>query len=517
MEQAHQLQLPLSDTDDDDLSTKEVDGEVGDNLIPNAQEVAATRAGGEAENENETEQTTATQTEYAKQNMSLKSLVVLCSGLKDQDGSPLMDINLPPWNRIARKNIKPNQAELRYEINRRFTQFGCTGPKPKPKHWRNEQILGWLEEHPISDPADVCFLKETMEKQRQLQIQSFDARQQEQEALELNWTGIYPFLRLTHCVIENTIKQAYLHRYDIDSSRTTVDNRNSDTARNKTVWEMIAELWNNPDFAPETSVLVVHPDFYESHKIEHELVRGMSIATAKKVKEKLASMNVALCRIISNWEQSGQGDGGFINEGEEDDENSRDPLSKTFGSLFERTELALSSRANFCQMRQSYLLYHWEMMDTHDLLRSSLQKINERTASVDGSTVPSVIQTTSSRSSFQRQQRMGKEQPNSMDRLSTSIETLGTQYNHIAVLETRHKEKERLLHTLEAKRDEKRKYRRLEAETRFSDQPNMQLANFYGSEAEAIQQEADNIEEELKKIESTFNTPQRNNRTPSSF
>ena len=40
----------------------------------------------------------------------------------------------------------------------------------------------------------------------------------------------------------------------------------------------------------------------------------MQPATPEKVEDKWNSMNLALKHVIQNWERSGQGSGGFINE-----------------------------------------------------------------------------------------------------------------------------------------------------------------------------------------------------------
>jgi len=130
----------------------------------------------------------------------------------------------------------------------------------------------------------------------------------------------------------------------------------------------------------------------------------MQSATPEKVEEKWNSMNIALKRIIQNWERSGQGFGGFINEedvcevdeegdsDDEDDDSSNGGKKASFGSLTERPPQSLELRRNFVDGRSTYLLYLWDMLCEHDLFQSSMQQLKEGIGSGNGNTeVPSVI------------------------------------------------------------------------------------------------------------------------------
>jgi hypothetical protein len=93
-----------------------------------------------------------------------------------------------------------------------------------------------------------------------------------------------------------------------------------------------------------------------------------------------------LLRVISNWEMSGQGDGGRENkDGSTVDENSSSmsidiedelPPTSMGGNLCNRPPRALDNRAALLNGRPSYLLYFWEVADTHQLLASSLQRLS---------------------------------------------------------------------------------------------------------------------------------------------
>ena len=92
-------------------------------------------------------------------------------------------------------------------------------------------------------------------------------------------------------------------------------------------------------------------------------------------------MVLQLNRMISNWERSGQGDGGYTGC-EEDDEVGEGVHSHG----------ALDQRKNFVIGTNTYHLYLWEMLEKHDLFGSSIQCLNASVSSGNGNAgVPSLI------------------------------------------------------------------------------------------------------------------------------
>jgi hypothetical protein len=99
----------------------------------------------------------------------------------------------------------------------------------------------------------------------------------------------------------------------------------------------------------------------------------MQKATLEKVEEKGQSMILQLKCIIRDWERSGQGDGGVVNE--------PDTAAK-----------ALDDRKIFIYGNSTYLLYPWEILVTHGLLGSSMQHLNSSHSARNGANgVPSVF------------------------------------------------------------------------------------------------------------------------------
>jgi hypothetical protein len=104
------------------------------------------------------------------------------------------------------------------------------------------------------------------------------------------------------------------------------------------------------------------------------------------VEDKWNTINLALKRAITDWERSGQGDGGTINEDDEDDNNSRDTDAEAngdgnnndeieFGNLRGRSQRSLDVRRNFFDNRPSYLLYLWDILEEHNLVQTSMQQL----------------------------------------------------------------------------------------------------------------------------------------------
>jgi hypothetical protein len=68
-------------------------------------------------------------------NHSMRTLVVLCRGILNDDGSQILDIMMDPWRLLPLNTIKPKSEEYKVEIKRRWEQFNSEGvkeKKPKP-------------------------------------------------------------------------------------------------------------------------------------------------------------------------------------------------------------------------------------------------------------------------------------------------------------------------------------------------------------------------------------------------
>lgn len=84
-----------------------------------------------------------------------------------------------------------------------------------------------------------------------------------------------------------------------------------------------------------------------------------------------------LKRGIANWERSGQGDGGYLKEEDEEEDVQGGRKEHTcFWDPRQCTQRALDSRVAFFMHKESYLLYLWEVLENNGLLVSSMQRLN---------------------------------------------------------------------------------------------------------------------------------------------
>ncbi len=398
---------------------------------------------------------------YIDKNQCMKSLVVMCRGLLDEDGKQLLDPTSDPWKFFKpAATVKPLADDYKQEIERRWNHYikdspsGSVASAPRPKAWPMNRTLKYLDDNPIPAQDDVAFLKETVLLRRLQAYKTFDYQRAEKEKLEKGWTGKYPFLRLIHCIIDDDeIKRAFLHRNDVDSTRMTVENRNSVARRQKTVWELVSEKWNDPLFAPETEELPnTHHDFFDSEIIDHSLVSEMVAATPEKCSGKFNSMMVELSRVINNWEASGQGEGGVARVDGSVDED--EPIQQK-GSLKDRPRAALDRRASFVDDSQTYILYLWSVLDKYDLLGTSLQQLdNDVAAGNGGRGVPSVIHKSGDSVGAASDMHTFMTKQEEMSRmLVESLQQLGDKAITAAQLEVEEREKARMQEREDRERD----------------------------------------------------------------
>ena len=192
---------------------------------------------------------------------------------------------------------------------------------PRPSKWTTSRAREWLLQHPITGEEDIVFIKRTIAERANSAEDAARERAQEESALAANgsnWIGKYPMLRLIHALIDHDeIKRAFHTRHDLPSGRMQVENRNTEEVRRSSVWQLMADKWNDPLFLPVTAALPdVHSEFARPIPLAFDTVSHMQPATAERVEERWQSMNLQLNRIISKWERSGQGDGGFMEHGD---------------------------------------------------------------------------------------------------------------------------------------------------------------------------------------------------------
>ena len=201
---------------------------------------------------------------YQKNGCCLKVLVAMCHGAL-VGNKPLIDMLESPWITFPVSQICPNREIYAKEIERHSEQQShASGDAasikagPRPKAWALAKIQEWLKQHPIVDPHELAFLRTTVEERKKI---ADEARKEEaDENAQLgsgNWNSTACF-RLIHTLIDfDDIKQQFLKRMNLPPGRSSVENR--EQLRASSVWQKMADKWNDKSFAPET---VAMPDVY---------------------------------------------------------------------------------------------------------------------------------------------------------------------------------------------------------------------------------------------------------------
>lgn len=433
---------------------------------------------------------------YEASGRSRLCLATLCIGLKKSDGNDLISLDEAPWNAEAKSTIKPKAKDLKLEVIRRSILQNVS-PKPRPNAWSVRELNDWLMQHSVQPAPDVAFLMQEAERVTTMMV----AAQREQHAENAllaqgaDWRGNIPYLRLIHCLEVDVIKSAYLRRHD-PWTRQQLDARQSES-RPPTVFEQIADCFNDEEFNPCTSISDVHFDYSSSIQLDFESVRCFQPATAKKVEDKLAQLRASLTRIISKWEKSGQGDCGHHGSDveDEDDGGHRDTVtegSPRFGSLQDRPQFALDTRSSFLQGKPSYLLYFWEFAEKNGLLSSTLQKIAEEISASDGSaSVPSIVSP---------QPRLTRKRDSNEADLAASIMEASRVQLLVSSKEV-HATKELHMETRLAQlRDKKRTIRKEACEMMVSEHRSEMMIKFFQDEIKDIDDEIKEMQERMGQL-----------------
>jgi hypothetical protein len=299
--------------------------------------------------------------------------------------------------------------------------------------------------------------------------------------------------------------------------------------RPQTVFELVSDMWNSPDFNPVAPASECHSDFQSAIMCSYEQVEGLCPATPQRIEDVFTSMRSDLLRIITRWEQSGQGEGGMDAEdelqyipddettpiGDHDQDSVAQEAQDCIGSLEGRPARALQSRASFLNGRPPYLLYFWEVADKHQLLQSSLQRLSTTIGASDASCAPSTSADSMTGSSQARKRRQDASDEASMLPLVQSIRELAECQRQLVLdrsEERRHEQdlgqqreasratelsRERKFRRRAELSDLARKYRKLNAELDPTNENSARLSEFYISEGRLIDDEMRDLDNSM--------------------
>ena len=430
---------------------------------------------------------------YVSHGNDKRKLIVMTIGLETE-----IDADSSPWNSIPRREIKPRKKDFQDEVKRRGT---TSLPPPRPNNWDVNQCITWLKENPLSGDDDLLFLRQESERVCQaLRRAETETAMNNELTRTGQWRGPTPIIRLAHCVVHDEVKPHYIRRNQA-MTRRQLDDRNS-ADRPLTAYEIIANKWNDDSFNPSSSILEVHPDFAHPIDITHAAVANLADATASKVEDLLTQIRTSLIRVVSDWEKSGQGEGGVqdLDQLVDDVEAGQhhvpaalyDVNDVEFGSLQNRSRPALSRRHNFLRGKPSYLLYFWELMDRHQLLQTTMQRLDTTNSAGDANSVRSL------RTSGSKRTRQSDDDVVALESVSSALFSVAREQqqdrksrDHALAVNS----KEKVRAHINSLRDSMRDYRRYQAEAQFKGQHD--LVGFYNGELDGMKEDIHQLEDEL--------------------
>ena len=161
------------------------------------------------------------------------------------------------------------------EARRRHKEHNASSEGKPNSHAKLSVLTEYLEKNPIKEDVELLYLKNAMAKFGQ-NVQRFVATAN--NGLNANtslWRGFIPFLRLYHAII--TLRDQFVLRDN------TLTRRELDDSNRQTFWDALAALFNNVDFKPvSTALMMVHDDFLLQHDLSIDK-NAMPVPTTSKL------------------------------------------------------------------------------------------------------------------------------------------------------------------------------------------------------------------------------------------
>jgi hypothetical protein len=278
-----------------------------------------------------------------------KALMAMAIGttVSDSDATLIFDADSEPFASSKTKSQwRPSQSVLRKEINRRAQYLMHAGERtPKCDGWNTKKQYQWLSEHPHTDKDEINWIRNKVSHYKNLMVQSALEKQASMVAAEgppqPKFNKNEAWMRLTMALMSH--RQAFLER-DCCLSRGEIEaNRGTDPP--KTVYQLAAETFNDPDYEPTTPNYVLYSSELYSRKLDYSPYVG-TVLTADKVKQLFWQITSQLKVIYTNYQKSGNGDGQHA--GEDDEGNNY---------------VDGSDKINFCHDKRgkpmNYVLFFW--------------------------------------------------------------------------------------------------------------------------------------------------------------
>ena len=348
-------------------------------------------------------------------------LFSMALGMVNPDGSQLIEhieLNYAPYAAASsRRSFVPKKKNLLEEVLRRARDTKL--PTPKCKNWNTSQLVTFLRENPISNPIDLVYVKgqllafeEALKAGAAERTSTNAVLNAESSNRGAAWSMVM-WLRLAHALAEDVVKQAFLQRHSCDD-REVLDARNSGI-RPPTWDAVLATKFNDKSWVPHSvAIPSLHDDFASSFPLPFDEV--VNPILSEQVKSRVADVKAKMVivriihgllyiplntwiiisldhlylifcfislQIVSNYEESGRGDGSASRMDGERDFGRFDPTNLTFEA---------DNRAAFLLGFKTHVLYFWHFCDTMDILASTLCVMDQSmTASINGIPIASEL------------------------------------------------------------------------------------------------------------------------------
>jgi hypothetical protein len=226
----------------------------------------------------------------------IQTLFAMASGIRDENNKLIADYENDDLFTKAKKKMlfKPIKKHLVQEVLRRKQKMDCVS-----KTFSSQNSLkvcsNWLHDNNQMDHVDLVWVTSKINWFRETLKNATANEPQDGVEKFINFRGTVWVLRLIHALSDNDdARLAFATVFNV-KDRQALDSRNSPGHVVKTVYEIIADHYNDETFNPwSTAYPRVHSDYAVPIDLTYESVKKFGDISPQKVKDKLAELR---CRL----------------------------------------------------------------------------------------------------------------------------------------------------------------------------------------------------------------------------
>ena len=292
----------------------------------------------------------------------------------------------PPFNQQKKKILKPTLKLYQQELKRRDSSIGV-------KNKKLDVILALLRgKLRLTDAQDIAYVNEKIGEYTAQLLEAEEANKPQASSSARHVSRKPDRMRFVEAMTLDSVKPYYLKIHEV-MTRHELDGRKS-TAAEPNFYDRVSEAFNDASYVPSTRII---PDLHYEFATSVPLPLTDYSMTPDRAKALLASMKPKIAKIVSNYEQSGNGDGMRRDDDDgmrhDDDDNPDDDDDDP-----QQFHLRGDDRGSFLGTETTDLLYWWHVLEDEGMLRYTLAVLPDSIAVTSEST-PSVLTTPGSGSS----------------------------------------------------------------------------------------------------------------------